>query len=63
MKTKLKTKQELFDSIETAIKMGNYIFTEPAEMKAKQRQNVTDLQVINLLKSQDKIMRRKGIIM
>ncbi|HEC85910.1 MAG: hypothetical protein DRR08_20005 [Candidatus Parabeggiatoa sp. nov. 2] len=54
MKTKLKTKQELFDSIETAIKMGNYIFTEPAEMKAKQRQNVTDLQVINLLKSQAK---------
>jgi hypothetical protein len=54
MKTKLKTTQELFKSVETAIKLGNYIFTEPPEMKAKHRKNVNDLQVINILKSQEK---------
>jgi hypothetical protein len=53
-KPKKKTKQELFDNIETAIKTGNYIFTEHGELRSKQRKNVNDLQIIKILKSQTK---------
>ena len=51
---KKKTEQELFDSIETAIKMGNYVFMEHGEKSSKSRKHVNDLQVINLLTSQTK---------
>jgi hypothetical protein len=54
VKPKKKTKQELFDSIEVAIKTGNYVFTEHGEMRSKQRKNVNDLQIIKLLKSRTK---------
>lgn len=53
-KPKKKTKQELFDSIEIAIKTGNYIFTEHGELRSKQRKNVNDLQIIKILNSKTK---------
>ena len=53
-KPKKKTKPELFKSIETAIETGNYIFTEHGEFRSKQRKNVNDLQIINILKSKTK---------
>ena len=53
-KLKKKTRQELFDCIETAIKTGNYILTEHGEYRSKQRKNVNDLQIINILKSKTK---------
>jgi len=53
-KPKKKTKLELFESIETAIKTSHYILTEHGELRSKQRKNVNDLQIIQILKSKTK---------
>ncbi|HDN27079.1 MAG TPA: hypothetical protein ENG03_08300 [Thioploca sp.] len=51
---KNKTKQELFESLGTAIKTGNYVFMEYGEKSSVLRQNVNDLQIINILTSSTK---------
>ncbi len=53
-KQKKKTRLELFESIETAIKTRNYILTKHGELRSKQRKNVNDLQIIQILKSKTK---------
>ncbi len=49
-----KVTDELFSSIELAIKNADYYFTDHGEMRSSTRRKVTDEEVIKLLKGKNK---------
>ena len=49
-----KKTEELFKDIALALKSGNYYFTHHAKKRTKQRVNVSELQVIRILRSKSK---------
>lgn len=49
-----KKTEELFKAIEKAINEGNYYFTDHGEMRSITRKNVSDFEVLRILKGSNK---------
>tara|TARA_Y100000768_G_scaffold70167_1_gene49419 strand:+ start:653 stop:991 length:339 start_codon:yes stop_codon:yes gene_type:complete len=54
-----KTDDELFKAIENALKNRSYYFTPHSQKRAQERRNVSELQVIRILKSKTKYHEKK----
>ena len=58
-KPEKKLSNELFEAIAAALKSKNYYFTDHALKRSKQRKNVSEFQIIELLESRSKYHESK----